>query len=480
MLRSLYCLFVLIFFVNASAVTQRPDRGTPISNEERIKATDDLIAILKGTNYFDYVDSRVHGIPENNSENQFWYGHWWTGVKIIKSNGKISFVHPETGSDNTGIQTAPYLEGACYALSLTKNKKYEYLTRKMIRGMSAWILAGVKYSDDQSVLLSRSFYPESSTSIENGREIYIDYNNNRPGKFNGVSEYIHNTTNPHFGDIYLKNQRSTDDIGHILRAIVNLDSCKSDFSIETRKDYDQLISLYKAWATNVEKNHFIIPTYNLNLEKVIKYGGIGDYNLYNLGITDPMCVEKLAIHLLHKTDSGYLHCGTGVSYLEKLLSKYLKNDAIEILRSHHNAAFLFAKQSLNKRLISDLGRGMQERMNKDFKVLLNNSRSPQFDPKDIPSFLIQAHNAGVAMTSEEMRLIYQKIRLAKSALLSPEYSKIFNVFNDSSPDGEYAFDTNHPELYFYSIGTMLGTCTSKYRDSNSRNFLDCERLKKLY
>jgi hypothetical protein len=54
------------------------------------------------------------------------------------------------------------------------------------------------------------------------------------------------------------------------------------------------------------------------------------------------------------------------------------------------------------------------------------------------------------------------------------------VFNDSSPDGEYAFGTNHPDLYFYSIGTMLGTCTSKYRDSNSRNFLDCERLKKLY
>jgi hypothetical protein len=479
-LKSLFLavVFLLSFSNVIHAKNERADRGTPISVNERRLATLDLIEILNGTKYFDYVDSRVHGIPEKNSENKYWFGHWWTGVRIIKSNGKVTYLHPETGSDNTGIQTAPYLEGACYALSLTKEKKYEVLTRKMIRGMSAWMLAGVKSENDNSIVLARSFYPESINSLENGREIYFDYEKNRPGKYNGVSNYVHNQFNPFFGDIYLKNERSTDDIGHIIRAIANLDACKNDFSPETKSDYWQLISLYKNWASNVEKNYFIIPTYDLNLKKIIRFGGIGDYNLYNLGISDPMCVEKLALRLMYKNESGNLQCGTGVSELEKILSKYLKNDAIEILRSHHIAALLFAKQKLNQRLVNDLGKGVEERMDRDFRVLKDNSRSPQFDPKDIPSFLIQANNSGVPMTSEEMRLIYQKLHLAKISLLSPENNQVFNVFNESTPDGEYGYDTNHPELYFYSIGTMLGACSSQFRKLDSRQFIDCELLKK--
>lgn len=454
----------------------REDKGQPITEQERTDATDELISILKDTNYFDFIDSRVHGIPENDPHIPFWWATMWTGVRATKLNGRVTYEHNHLGTDNAGIHTPPYLEGACYAYQLTKDPKLAHLARRLIRGMSAWILSSAKSIDDQPKILSRAFYPASVYSTDGGRDLYINYDANRPGKNFGPSGYMRILENPYFGDIWLKHKRSIDDIGHMIRAIGQIQGCRDVFDEDTKKDLDQMNDLYSTWAQDVEAHRFIIPFYNLNGEIYTDRRGLGDYNTYKILGSDPDCAGKLAIHFLHSGKSEKLKCGKGISLLEKIGGKYIKNDAIEILRSHHVAAVAMAELRSQAEVANKLRAGLVKRMERDMLVAKNAKLSPQFNRQDIPTFLIHANNAGVPMTSEEIRYVYQNLHTAYVGMRAPEHYNTYHLFDATVPDGEYPFDPPNIGLYHRIYGLMIGSCASTYRNPKGRQLLDCKRL----
>lgn len=456
---------------------ERNDQGTPISEAERQKATDELIALLKQLPFFDFVDGRIHGVPESDPKSSYWWGVMWTGVNVKKVNGKVIFTHANNGSDNAGIQTSPYLESACYAYALTGDKKYAHLARRLMRGMSSWILAGARNVYETPKILSRVYYPPSTSSTDGGRDQYFNYDAARPGIDSKASDYVHNPNNPYLGDVWLKSKRSIDDIGHMIRAIAQIQSCRDLFDADALADLNQLQTLYSSWAADVDANNFLIPTYNANLEIYTKKNGFGDYNTYKILGFDPACVEKLAVRYLHSNDAKKLNCGNGISALEKISGKYLQNDAIEVLRSHHVAAAILAQMKAGPEGSKKLMKGIEERMNRDFSVAKNPANASKYDLQDIPSFLIHANNAGVPMTSEEIRYLYQRLNLAYKGMLDPSHYNTFHLFDSSVPDGVYSYDPPHIGLYFYSIGAMIGSCTSAFVNPNGRQLIDCDRLK---
>lgn len=456
----------------------REDKGTPIADAERRQATDNLIQIFKGTGYFDFVDSHTHGIPENDPTSSYWWGTWWSGITVTKLNGQVTYTHSEDGSDNAGIQTAPYLEGACFAYLLTGDKKYEHLARKLMRGMSSWILSSSKSEEDAPSILSRAFYPESRASTDGGRDIYINYQASRPGKNSKASGYVHIPNNPIFGDVWVKHKRSTDDIGHMLRAMVQTQSCRDAFSSDARADLDHMTSLYANWARGVDSNKFNIPTYDLNAEIISVKNAWGDYNAYKVVGLDPTCIEKLAIRYMHQPDAGNLKCGNGISVLEKMFGRLLQNDAIEILRSHHLAAAGLAQFNSSSTAAEKLLKGLEHRMNRDFHIANNPTIAAKYDIQDIASFMIHSNNVGLPLTSDEIRYLYGRIDIAHTGMLDPvNYNKL-HLFDSSVPNGTYSFDPPHNGIYFYALGVMIGSCTSTFKNSNNiRPLLDCERLK---
>lgn len=457
----------------------RDDKGAAITEVERQAATDKLIQILKGAGYFDFVDSRVHGIPENDPNSSYWWGTWWTGVAVTKLNGQVTYTHSASGSDNAGIQTAPYLEGACFAYLLTGEKKYEHLARKLMRGMSSWILSSSRSEDDIPQILSRAFYPHSRSSNDGGRDLYINYDASRPGVNSKASGYVHIPNNPFFGDTWVKHKRSTDDIGHILRAIVQTQSCREAFSDDAKADLEQMTSLYSKWAKSVDANKFIIPTYDFNAQIVSYKDAWGDYNALKIAGFDPMCIGKLAVRYMHRSDEDNLKCGGGISSLEKIFGRFLQNDAIEILRSHHLAAVGLAQFNNNLSAAKKLLKGLEARANRDFNIANNPKTASSYDIQDISSFLVNANNAGLPLTSDEIRYLYGRIDMAHNGIIDPANYNKFNLFETTVPDGTYSYDPPHNGVYFYALGAMIGTCTSSFKNSNNvRPFLDCDRLKK--
>jgi hypothetical protein len=198
----------------------RPDVGTPLTPAELDAATDDLIALLKGTRYFDVVDERVHGWPESDPAMGYWFGSWWSGVSVIKASGQVTYRHSPDGADNNGLRTAPLLEGACFAQLMWGKSLTAKLVQRMVRGYSSSQLAMRRSAGDTAKpMLARAHYPANVTSNDGSRSIIIDYAADRPG-VDGTSEYVHLPTNPTFGDIWIKNNRSKDDMGHIFRSRV--------------------------------------------------------------------------------------------------------------------------------------------------------------------------------------------------------------------------------------------------------------------
>ncbi len=462
---------------NSNVVFQRPDKGTPITTQEREAATDEFLTILKDTRYYGFAESRIHGTPEGNPQGHYWWGSMWTGVQVSKVAGQVAFTHQNNGSDNVGIHTAPYLEGACYAYRLTGDRRYEKLAQKLIRGFSSWILSSSRSATDAPKILSRSFYPSSFESFEDGRALKVNYEASRPGVATEASDYVHVAQNPYFGDLWVKNNRSIDDIGQMIRAMSQIQVCHNIFSKETQIDLEEMNHLYANWAKSVEDAQFVIPGFNKQAEIVVKKNGIGDYDAFGkfLGF-NPNCAGKMAIHFLYDSQSRGFNCGNGLSILERVLNRYLSNDVIEILRSHHISSIAMAELRGQKDIALKLRQGLATRIENDLGFARNPASRPKLDTQDIPAEFVHANNVGVPLTSNEIRFLYERLHQAYEGMRQPQFYSTFHLFDSTVPDGQYNYDAPSTGLYFYTLAPMVGACASTWVQSSVRPLLNCERV----
>jgi hypothetical protein len=454
----------------------RPDEGTPLTPAELTAATGELIALLQGTRYFDVVDERVHGWPESDPAHGFWWGSWWSGITVTKLAGQVSYTHSSDGADNNGLRTAPLVEGACYAHLLWGAELTRHLLQRLVRGYSAAALSMKRYADDPAQpLLSRTHYAVSFTSYDGGHTIAVDTSADRPG-IDGTSEYVHLATNPTFGDIWIKNKRSKDDMGQVFRSIVQADACTLRLSADGQADMAQMRELYAAWSRQVEADSWGIATLDKNAqvwmppltETLAHYTLVGNVE----------CPGVLMMRLLGDGDPGSLDCGSGISLLETLGGSQFDNGVKQILRTHHEAAvnMAFSTAALDPGLA--LLKGLATRVEQDLAAV--NAGDPDVNPSDIAALLLHASNAGVPLTSSEVRWLHGRLHLALQTYLAPGTEATYRLFDAATPDGSYPFEPGGDGLSFQDIGVMLGACAAPYRNPATRPLLDCTQLEAAF
>ena len=451
----------------------RPDVGTPLTQAELDAATDQLVALLVDTRYFDVVDERVHGWPQTSPG--YWYGTWWSGVTVTKQSGAVTYQHLAGGADNNGLRTAPYLEGACYAHLLWGKPLTAHLVRKMARGYSSWALTMKRSTTDTApTLLARAQYPASVTSTEGGRSIFIDTSLDRPGIDNPATEYVHIPANPTFGDVWIKNKRSKDDMGEIFRSIAQIQACAPRLDADGQADLAETTSLYTSWSKQVESEGWSIAT----LDK----GG----NVYTPPVTETLahytlvdnveCPGALMIRLLGHGDPGTLACGNGISTTEQLLGSQMKNGVKQILRTHHEAAVNMALLTKQTAPALALLQGLTARVESDLAAASSASPPANVSPDDIVSLLLHAASTGVPLTSNEVRWLHARLDTAYSTYRAAANAATYHVFDAATPDGTYAFDPSGSGMSFSDIGLILGSCASPFRNPTARPIVSCQRL----
>ena len=452
----------------------RPDVGAPLTPIELAAATDELVALLKGTRYFDLIDERVHGWPESDPNHGFWYGTWWSGVTVTKQGGEVTYTHGANGADNNGLRTAPLLEGACYAHLMWGKAQTARLVRRIARGYSSEALAMKRdASDAAKPMLARAHYPANITFTDSGRTMHIDYALDRPG-IDGTSEYVHLPANPTFGDIWVKNNRSKDDMGHVMRSIAQVQACVPRLDGAAQADLAQMRDLYAAWARQVEADGWGIATLDKTAQVTLPpiQQSLAHYTL----IGNLECPGALMLRLLGDGNPGSLDCSNGISQAEILAGTQVKSSAKQILRTSHegavNMAFLTAQPGAGLPLLQ----GLAARVEGDLALVTQVNPPSSVNPSDIASLLVHAANAGVPLTSAEIRWLHGRLHLAHQTYLAQGAAPGYDVFNPATPDGAYPYEPGGDGLSFVEIGAMIGACASPYRNPAGRAIVDCARL----
>jgi hypothetical protein len=451
----------------------RPENGDPISDEEISAVTQRYLELLNGTRYFDVVDERTHGWPQSDPEGRFWYGSWWSGVTISKEENRVTYLHSEDGADNNGLRTAPLLESACFALLTWEDQKYELLIRKLIRGFSSWILAMERNAaPEQMALMTRASYPESVLSTDGGHEIWIDYSLNRPGLDNGATEYVHIQDNPYWGDIWIKNKRSKDDLGHLYRSIAQLAPCiELTDNADIKDDYQQMEDLYRSFAMQVAGDEWSMATF----DKDLNIWTPPELLAHFIEDMNAECPGILTLQLFAFGDPGPWDCGNGISEVDEVIS--LQPHSAQIIRSFHESAVSMAFLTGDFALALSLLDGLAIRI----ETILDQfeSADPPEHPikEDMAELIIQSANVGLPLTWREIRYVHQRIDEAHAAYLDSANELTYNIFDENTPDGAYSFDPPGEGFFFRNIGLVLGACAAPYQSTTAKPILDCDLVR---
>ncbi len=449
---------------------RRTDVGRPVTAAELATVTDHYLALLERTRWFDYVDARVHGWPESAPGGRYWYATWWSGTGISVSGGRRTFQHVDVGAENNGLRTPQLLEGACYAWLLYRNANDQHLVRRLMRGMSSWRLATVRRPGDLEVgLLTRASYPASVRDV--ARNIDINYAPNRPGVDGGASRFVHLPDNPTWGDLWIQNPRSKDDMGHIMRGVAALDACDGMLTEPgAQQDLVQMRQLYQQWAMRVENDGFRIATLDPSLAVVIPTGQLANY-FVTAGIE---CHAQIAIRLLWQFDPLGARCPTptGVSGDP---TPGINSSAMQIVRTHHEAAAALALVTGRNAVARTMVEGLAARIEMILDVYESGMSPANAQPQDIVQLMVEAANLGVPLTSREVRWLHAQIEIAFAGYdtSGPEW----HVFDAVPPEGDYVFEPGGPGIDVKDLALLLGTCVAPYRNPNGRPLLDCARVR---
>lgn len=460
-------------------VYTRADVGTPLSPTELTAFTDRYVELLHTTRWMQAVTDRLVGWPAADPAHGYWYGTWWSGVGIELSGGNVTFRHVDVGGDNNGLRTPQVMEGACYAYLLTGAAAPAVVLETTMRGYSQWIMGMERTAGDTPVMMTRAIYPPNITWTVNGHTITLDHSASRPGVDNGATEYVHIAANPHWGDIWVKNKRSKDDLGHMFRGLGQISECAGRLGGGAAQSFVELKQHYQAWSMQVVNDGYRIAT----LDKTGAVTYPTDTLAWFTNVGGAECAGMLMVSLVGQGNAGTLNCGSGISTAEALIyfsATYLKPGNKQMLRTYHEAAANHAILAGQTALAETLVKGLGERLDRDFNYMEQNGGSlPPNVPEDhLVSLVMHAANVGVPLTSREVRWLQERFDRARTAYLLPANLPQYTMF--SLPDGAYVYEPSGDGVNFTELALPLGSCASPLRNPAGKPLLDCARVQSTY
>ncbi len=451
----------------------RPDVGAPLTDAEISVATTQYLDILAQTHWFKTTAERVHGWPETDPRGRYWYGTWWTGVRALREGGKVTYLHSPDGADNNGLRTAQLAEGACYAHTLWGSAEIEHLLRRLMRGVASWFFAMERGADDLSYRMARAAYPEAVVSNEMPLPLYIDYGANRPGNDGATAYYVHLPANPSWPDLWVRNMRSKDDIGHLLRALGELDTCDGHFrDARAEDDLVELRRRFQGFSQRTRDNGWVIETLDRDQNVVLPSEGLARF------ITLFECGALLTMEMVADRDPIDVDCGDGYDPGVEGIDA-IKSSAMQVARSFHVGAVQQALLHARPDLAQKLQQGVAKRLDTVMDLIDKGKPPANFGTGDLVAFLLHAAHAGIPLTSREVRFLHGRIAEAHASYTSPARANDFRLFAVDAPDGEYSYEPGGSGIDWKDLGLVLGLCAAQYRNPNGRVAVDCDSIRRF-
>jgi hypothetical protein len=462
---------------------ERPARGEPLTDAEVTAFTGVITGLWKDVDYFTWAAETSAGVDVSTGQPD--YLIWWHDFAAVKDGDTVTFraSAADGGSHNNAEPTGVVLASALAAhLLAPDDEPARYLTEQYTKSFTA-CMRGFVYDENDPVdwLIARNIattnhsfvLPSGKKKVVEYDQWYFPYTGWNADRF----RYEHN---PIWGDIWVTNKRSKDDLPYWYRVAAWLPyvlelTPDEGVRMAAAEAYDLLQKAARdivdsGWKirTKDEDGNIYIPE-DQDLASFVAYTAI---------IPDAECDARLATALLGYGDARGVECGTGQGSIYDTIAATGHYFNYDIINHFHQAAALLALTTGHPEIARPLVEGLALRVER--------YRDPGSDEpgwerehweRDVSLFLLRSAALGLPLTAEEAREI---VRFHGQT--ATEYATFPNwdLWDPSVPDGTYSFrDGFHPgnrptALRAEDAVTLIEYCWSPFRNPAGARFVDCD------
>ena len=457
----------------------RPAAGTPLTDAETTAFTRKITGFYKDVEFFEWCDWHGHGVDPSYDPDVIDYGLYWQDTRAVKAGDTITFLHVGW-ADNLMIRTGKVLNNVAAGYLMSGDPLLGKLVEKYSKGIVALFLGMVWGHEDPpitSIMPRTIFTINHSYTDAKGRKVAVDYTPIRYEKEDWNGHSFGNPDNPYWGDIWIRNMRSKDDVPHIYRAIPMLlrvaqDGKDEHVRLAAQEAYDFLI----AFCKDIVDEGYRIRTKDKEGNPYIPTEDLASFVTYDEIIPNAECNPKLTSVLFAYNEPRDINCERGHSptYESTATSQHYFNYAI--IRYFHLTAIVSALMAREDRVAERLLKGLVERVDAIMQNDEERAEHAEWDA-DAAAFLLASAAYGLPLTDEEARFVRDQYSASVDHFTPWEH---WDLYDASVPDGEYEYKPSRDGVgdeRFIRVPAMtylLEYCYSPFRNEAGAKLVDCD------
>jgi hypothetical protein len=473
----------------------RDDDGDPVPDADVQAFTRKVLGFLKDVKYFDYVLYTTHGVDASTGMKdwQFWYNE-----RFRKEGDTVTFYHPVNltdGGHNLHIPLSRVLGDALAAAMTIDDPTATLAARQLCKGMSASML-GMVFDENDPLphLMTRNvaaFSQEFDT--HDGKRKAVDFSGWYSDYTRWNCDRFKYESNPFWGELWITNMRSKDDLPHVFRLLPVL-----RYAVEQASDADlveacgETLELLEAFSRDIVQSDYRIRTKDANGEPYMpgftgdpetdqNQGDLSSFIHWRDILPEGECNARRTSELIGYHTQVLEDCGRGEP------NAY---DAIAFVGNAYNKRIcrFFHLAHLGNSLVNRDGNapllmdGLDERMALEHDTTEGEFQtSPSNWYRDLAGFLSRSAAFGLPLRSDEVRLIHQHYGRAVDIYRDWPY---WDPWAESVPDGELGAyrpgncgTTEGVQECWWRVEDMaqiFETCWSPFRNSSGASYVDCD------
>jgi len=488
----------------------RPPVGEPVPAAEVEAFTQRVAGTLQRTGYFRWLLRTSTGVDASTGHED--YLAWHNDVRAVKSEGLVTFRH-EGHEHNMWIPSSKVLAGALGAYLHAGLWEAGKVTEQYCKGLTAVVKGFVRGTDDPAPwLMARAIFPMDQ-EFPLDRDRWRDDGRRKavlfwPAKTEDVAWNAATFPwpgNPTWGDIWVTNMRSKDDVRAITLVVPYLQYVVADApDPEVREACAETLRTMTGFHRDTVDHDYFIRTKDRN---GLAYRlpcddnkDLGSYNCYTELDPGNECCARMATDMIAYGERRTNDCGTCTGSVYDLIAPVGNIYNINIIWDFHMAGVLSSLVARQHREAYLALRGLAERVDQyqDPDPSFPGPSSLVWSSR-LALLLVEAAAVGLPLTSREVRLVQRAWTLAAEDL---EAFPNWDLWDPSVPDGTYDGWTNWDwwppdrpldEINRTSFRPVVRNeavpvqwfampylyCASPFRNPAGESFVDCDLLRSL-
>jgi hypothetical protein len=475
-------------------VIERAASGKSMTPEEVTEFTKLITGFYKDVGYFDWIWWTAHGLDKSYDPEMHHYKLYWQDTQAYREGDTVRFSHTG-GADNLMIRTSKIMNNVIAGYLMTGDMYFGRVVRDYSRGVAA-LSIGLEWASENPLvkyLQARAIFThDHEYETDGGRKVKVEYGEVKQQEvYSWNAHTIPNGENPEYGEIWVRNMRSKDDLPHMFRMVPLLRRVAEEGADAEVRDAATLALEYmEGFAKDIVDEGYYIRTKDKNgvtFIPLLESGIVNDLaSFVNFDDVIPggECNATLSAALVSYHEDKGNECGESDHNLWEDIAVDVHFFNLAIVRFFHLSAITNAIASNEYEVAEELLYGLVKRSDRYMADEVSPDSETAFIP-DTAGWLMAAAASGLPLTGTEAALIVQEYSAAANHYATFPH---WDPWAEGMAEGPFDYkpsDNGHQEpgnpesgprrfIRLPEMSFVLEYCFSPWRSPYGAPLLDCE------